>query len=128
MVLDEQLSQDGLTDLVLNGSDAFALIRGVWQSVDLYLSPAEVARLAVELCDRGGRHLDLANPFADVSVDGMRVHAVLAAGVSEQPLLSIRKHSARVIEVAVELQELVRERKNFLVSGATGAGKTTLIR
>jgi pilus assembly protein CpaF len=128
MVLDEQLSQDGLTDLVLNGSDAFALIRGVWQSVDLDLSPAEVARLAVELCDRGGRHLDLANPFADVSVDGMRVHAVLAAGVSEQPLLSIRKHSARVIEVAVELQELVCERKNFLVSGATGAGKTTLIR
>ena len=92
------------------------------------LSVDEVSRLAIEVCDRGGRHLDLANPFADVSVDGMRIHAVLAAGVSEQPLLSIRKHSARVVEVSAELQEIVRERKNFLVSGATGAGKTTLIR
>lgn len=128
MVLDEQLSQDGLTDLVLNGSATFALIRGVWQRLEVGLGEDEVARLAVELCDRGGRHLDLANPFADVSVDGMRVHAVLAAGVSEKPLISIRKHSARVFPINEELQEIVRSRKNFLVSGATGAGKTTLIR
>jgi pilus assembly protein CpaF len=128
MYLQQQLSQDGLTDLVLNGSAGFALIHGIWQPAELALSPAEVTRLAIDLCDRGGRHLDLANPFADVSLAGMRVHAVLAAGVSEQPLLSIRKHSARVVEVAAELQEIVRERKNFLVSGATGAGKTTLIR
>jgi pilus assembly protein CpaF len=128
MILDEQLAQPGLTDLVFNGSAGFALVDGAWQPATLELGVEEVTRLAIELCDLGGRHLDLANPFADVSVEGMRVHAVLAAGVSEKPLLSIRKHSARVFAVSPELQEIVRSRKNFLVSGATGAGKTTLIR
>jgi pilus assembly protein CpaF len=128
MKIDELLKQVGLTDLVLNGTAGFALIHGQWRAVTSELTVEEITRLAIDLCDRGGRHLDLANPFADVSVDGMRVHAVLAAGVSDKPLLSIRKHSARVFEVGVDLQEIIRTRKNFLVSGATGAGKTTLIR
>ena len=128
MNLTEQLAREGLTDLVLNGTSAFALIHGHWEPIELALSAEEVTRLAIELCDLGGRHLDLANPFADVSVDGMRVHAVLAAGVSSAPLLSIRKHSARVFAINQELQEIVRSKKNFLVSGATGAGKTTMIR
>ena len=128
MILDEQLSNPDLTDLVFNGAAGFALVNGRWQRANVQLEIEEVTRLAIELCDLGGRHLDLANPFADVSVDGMRVHAVLAAGVSQQPLLSIRKHSARVFAVNHELQEIVQSKKNFLVSGPTGAGKTTLIR
>ncbi len=128
MQLEDLMAQEGLTDLVINGSAGFALIDGTWQLVNHGLELDEVAKLAIELCDRGGRHLDLANPFADVSVDGFRVHAVLAAGVSTKPLISIRKHSARVFAVSEELQEVVTSRKNFLVSGATGAGKTTLLR
>lgn len=128
MILDELISQPGLTDLVLNGASGFALVHGEWQPVTTAHSVEEVSRLAIELCDRGGRHLDLANPFADVSVEGLRIHAVLAAGVTDKPLLSIRKHSANVFPVSNELQEIVRTKKNFLVSGATGAGKTTLIR
>ncbi len=119
---------ENLTDLVINGSRAFALIEGGWRPIHLGLESAEVARLAVELCDEGGRHLDLANPFADVSVEGFRVHAVLPAGVSQQPLISIRKHTSRTFAVTPELQEIVSTHKNFLVSGATGAGKTTLLR
>ena len=128
MILDEQLSNPDLTDLVFNGADGFALVNGSWQRATVQLAVEEVTRLAIELCDLGGRHLDLANPFADVSVDGLRVHAVLAAGVSQLPLLSIRKHSARVFAVNQELQEIVTSKKNFLVSGPTGVGKTTLIR
>ena len=128
MQIDRLLEDPALSDLVINGESAFGLISGVWREFELGLSAAEVASLAIELCDRGGRHLDLANPFADVSVDSMRIHAVLPAGVSTKPLISIRKHSARVVEVPPELQEIVLKRQNFLVSGATGAGKTTLLR
>ncbi len=128
MRFEEVMARQELTDIVINGDVAFALISGVWQPCDLELDQAGVARLAVELCDRGGRHLDLANPFADVSVDGYRVHAVLPAGVTDRPLISIRKHTARTFDITPELQEIVNSRKNFLVSGATGAGKTTLLR
>ena len=128
MQIDRLLEDPALSDLVINGESAFGLIGGVWRELELGLSATAVANLAIELCDRGGRHLDMANPFADVSVDSMRVHAVLPAGVSTKPLISIRKHSARVVEVRPELQEIVINRQNFLVSGATGAGKTTLLR
>lgn len=128
MQLEYLMAEDGLTDLVINGSSAFTLISGNWRPFSIQMDESELAKFAIELCDRGGRHLDLANPFADVSVDGFRVHAVLPAGVSTKPLISIRKHNARVFDVSPELQELVTSRKNFLVSGATGAGKTTLLR
>ena len=127
MQIDRLLEDPALSDLVINGESAFALIGGVWRELELGLNSTEVANLAIELCDRGGRHLDMANPFADVSVDSMRVHAVLPAGVSNKPLISIRKHSARVVEVRPELQEIVINRQNFLVSGATGAGKTKVL-
>jgi pilus assembly protein CpaF len=128
MQIRELMSQDSITDLVINGTNSFALISGRWQAHPLALSATEVARLAIELCDLGGRHLDLANPFADVSVDGYRVHAVLPAGVAAVPLISIRKHASQVFAVDSELQEIVSSHKNFLISGSTGAGKTTLLR
>lgn len=128
MQLQALLAQAELTDLVFNGTSCFGLKDAVWRRIPNELTEAEVSRLAIELCERGGRHIDLSTPFADVSVDGFRVHAVLAAGVAAKPLLSIRKHSQRTFEVSAELQEVVRSRQNFLVSGATGAGKTTLLR
>lgn len=125
----ESLMQDpAITDLVFNGKNAFALRRGVWVRSATEFDPAEVGRFAVELCAQGGRHIDFANPFADVAVDGFRIHAVLAAGVSAQPLLSIRRHSNRLVPLSDELQEIVHARENFLITGATGAGKTTLLR
>jgi pilus assembly protein CpaF len=128
MQLETFLSHPEITDLVFNGGSCFVMKSGRWQPLESELSEGDVAKLAIELCDRGGRHIDMASPFADVSVDGFRVHAVLAAGVSSKPLISIRKHSASTFAVSPELQEIVRARQNFLVTGSTGAGKTTLLR
>jgi pilus assembly protein CpaF len=123
-----ELFQNPLTtDVVFNGAAGFELVAGRWLPVDSR-SDEQVAALAVELCEAGGRRIDLSMPFADVSVEGFRVHAVLPAGVSAVPLLSIRKHNSRVVPLTRELQEIVESRQNFLVSGATGAGKTTLLR
>ena len=128
MQLENLLSQEGLTDLVFNGVHGFARVSGRWQEIAPAESETEVAQLAIELCERGGRHIDLASPFADVSLDGMRVHAVLPSGVAKKPQLSIRKHAAKLVAVTPELQAIVDGRQNFLISGATGAGKTTLLR
>lgn len=127
MQLSELFHNPLTTDVVFNGGAGFELTSGRWHAIEPR-SDQEVAALAVELCEAGGRRIDLSMPFADVSVEGFRVHAVLPAGVSVKPLLSIRKHNSRVIPLSRELQEIVESRQNFLVSGATGAGKTTLLR
>lgn len=89
-----------------------------------------------------GKRLDLASPFADIALPGgLRAHAVLASGCSDQTLISIRIHQPKALgldnlvasgflaaEQAGFLRKLISERKSFVVSGATGAGKTTLIR
>jgi pilus assembly protein CpaF len=123
------LRQPGLTDLVYNGHEhGFALIEGRWHQLPPLESEEQLVSHARELCARGGRHIDLANPFADVSVEGYRIHAVLAAGVTNKTILSIRTHSAKVVPIGKELQEIVDSRANFLITGATGSGKTTLLR
>ena len=127
MDIESLLENPLITDIVLNGSACFVLQAGVWvRQGDL--SEGEVASLAIQLCERGGRRLDLASPFADVTVGGHRVHAVLPAGVSNKPLLSIRKHSNKTVPLSGELQKVVQNKQNFLISGGTGSGKTTLLR
>jgi pilus assembly protein CpaF len=128
-VLNLILETEGLTDLVFNGhGHGFARVNGSWRAVPSFESEEDLAAEARSLCAAGGRHIDLANPFADVQVSGLRVHAVLASGVSSKTLLSIRRHASTLVPLTSELQEIVEARKNFLISGATGSGKTTLLR
>ncbi|PRI10496.1 CpaF family protein [Leucobacter massiliensis] len=105
------------------------------------LDPAEVRRIAVELVAAGGRHLDELHPCADVRLgDGIRVHAVLppvAAGgaavsirvprVSPPGLDELVRAGLCSAALAGELRGAVRARRNLLVTGGTGSGKTTVL-
>ncbi|WP_336660544.1 CpaF family protein [Leucobacter sp. USHLN153] len=103
--------------------------------------PEAVLRLATGLIAAGGRHLDELHPCADVRLgDGIRVHAVLppvavgGAAVSIRlprinppsfaELLSGGLCSPRVAEI---LQEAIAHRRNVLITGGTGCGKTTVL-
>lgn len=133
----------GLSDLVLNGAgfaqadfgDGLTEIDNPFQ--DAQTLAATMSQLALE----AGARLDIAKPIADFSLYGARFHAVLAQGVSQQPLLSIRKHIPQRITLShleevgmlssVQrswLEEQVVLRKSILISGATSSGKTTLLR
>jgi Flp pilus assembly CpaF family ATPase len=83
--------------------------------------------------DRGQPRLNLRLP------DGSRLFALM--DVSHRPVLSIRRHRlVRVflrnlvelgaIDASLEafLAALVRARKNLIIAGGTGAGKTTMLR
>ncbi|MBW3079089.1 CpaF family protein [Bifidobacterium simiiventris] len=107
-----------------------------------FRSPQTVRDYAVQLCAQLGRRLDDACPIADASsVDGLRVHAVIAPIVPHGAAISIRlpPRSPPTLESLCAngmmppmwlpiLRTLMTRRATMLVTGGTGAGKTTLLK
>ncbi|QSY58443.1 Flp pilus assembly complex ATPase component TadA [Bifidobacterium saguini] len=107
-----------------------------------FRSPAVVREYAVQLCAQLGRRLDDACPIADASsVEGVRVHAVIAPLVPQGAAISIRFPSIEAVtlqQLACNsmfpmswlplLQGLVHGKATILVTGGTGSGKTTLVK
>jgi pilus assembly protein CpaF len=139
----ELIDNPKATDICLQvGSTQIDLGKGLESVNSLVLSESELSALAKELIELGGRRLDLANPFADVALPGgLRVHAVLKSACSDSTQVSIRLHSP--VSISLEellsnglatlsqselIQEIVSSRSSFLITGATGTGKTTLLR
>ena len=102
---------------------------------------ADVRALAVRLAALGGRRLDDSQPLVDVRLpDGVRLNAVIPPLSGEVTVLSFRipRHrgftlselvgSGTVVpDVADLLLHVLERRKNFLISGGTGSGKTALL-
>jgi pilus assembly protein CpaF len=134
----------GVTDLVLDAAgvlwaddgDGLAAATG-W----VPLEPGESRRLAVALIAAGGRHLDDAMPFADVRLPGgIRAHAVLPPISTGGALVSVRlarQQPWRLADLvatgmldgatAERLRDDVRGRRNVLITGPAGSGKTSLL-
>ena len=88
-----------------------------------------------------GRRLDDASSWVDGRLpDGTRLHAILSPLAKPGTLISLRKPSrlaptltfleerqSLCPRMAEELRELIRNRRAFLVTGATGSGKTTVL-
>ena len=104
-------------------------------------SESHVRRTIDKIVTRIGRRVDEASPMVDARLpDGSRVNAVIPPLAVDGSLLTIRKFSAdpyRVNDlidfgtltqtVADFLSACVRGRLNILISGGTGAGKTTTL-
>ncbi len=83
-----------------------------------------------------GKRLDRSTPIVDARLaDGARVCAVVAPIAVDGTTVSIRRHRARRIALdrfadrptIALLAEIVEQRANVLVTGATSSGKTTLL-
>jgi pilus assembly protein CpaF len=115
---------------------------GLENLTDVETSDTELATLARELIELGGRRLDHAIPFADVSLPGgLRVHAALKSGCSTNTLISIRLHQTKAISLdelllpsfasaihQATIRQIAHTGESFLIAGPTGSGKTTLLR
>lgn len=92
------------------------------------------------IANRFGKKLDADFPILNLRLpDGSRMAALIPPVVNPQPLMTIRKFTSReftmddlierrmlTTEQAQLLTEAVRSGDNLLISGGTGAGKTTL--
>jgi len=132
-----------VTDLFVNGDRGLWIDRGAGAEREVAWSADEdaVRALAVRLIARGGRHIDEATPAVDVRLGrGIRVHAVLPPVSSAGTLISVRVPRAAGFPLAAlartgmvdesqeaVLREAVAGRRNLLVTGAGGTGKTTLL-
>ncbi|MCC9176542.1 TadA family conjugal transfer-associated ATPase [Arthrobacter sp. zg-Y750] len=131
-----------VSDILVNGPDRVWVDAG--HGLELtgvrFAADSDVLALATRLVAAGGRRLDDSCPCVDVQLQGYRVHAVLQPVSTGSTLLSIRIHRNRAFTLAelgrggtmdgrceAVLREIVRRRLNFLVSGATGSGKTSLL-
>jgi pilus assembly protein CpaF len=135
----QQLADAQVTDILVNGPhDVWTDGEGGLRRAEVaFGSDADVRALAARLVAAGGRRLDDGNPCADVHLAGYRVHAVLPPVSTGGTLLSIRLHRPRrfaLAELLVAtpqwrpyLEAIVLQRLNFLICGATGSGKTTML-
>ncbi|HWL02588.1 MAG TPA: TadA family conjugal transfer-associated ATPase [Microbacteriaceae bacterium] len=131
-----------VTDVFVNGGQVWADRGGGPQREPaLSLGPDDARALAVRLIGLAGRHVDESSPCVDARLgDGMRVHVVLPPVAPHGPLVSIRLpavapwsldalHAAGFLpgRTRARIAALVAERRNVLISGAAGTGKTTLL-
>ena len=137
------LEDSAVTDVVVNGTQVWVdRGEGMEEVADSGLAGEEETRaLAVRLAASCGQRLDDASPIVDGTFpSGVRLHAIIPPLSAEGTLISLRTHRARVLtlaelseggSVASELVPLVRRlvtgKANVLISGATGAGKTTFL-
>ena len=138
-----QLAADrSVTDLLVNGDGAVWLDRGRgMERSSVRIEADDLRPLAVRLAGVAGRRLDDAQPWVDgVLPGGVRLHAVLPPLADGGPHLSLRfaRHRpggvdalARLGSVTPDMAELLRgvvaARASLVVTGGTGAGKTTVL-
>ena len=131
-----------VTDLLVNGDGSVWVDRGRGvEASGARVPPSELRALAVRLAGVAGRRLDDAQPWVDgVLPGGVRLHAVLPPLSDGGPHLSLRfaRHrpaglddlvglGALTVDTAAVLRALVRDRVSLVVTGGTGAGKTTVL-
>jgi pilus assembly protein CpaF len=134
----EGLLQDSsVTDILLvGGRGVWVERKGVLEEVDLLLDAAEVLHLIERTVAPLGLRVDRSSPMVDARLpDGSRVNAVVPPLTVDGPCLTIRRFAARAIAleamapppIASLLRVAVAGGQNILISGGTGAGKTSLM-
>ena len=135
------------TDVIVNGPGSVWKDQGAgMEQVDIKGDPAlaterEVRALAVRLAAQCGQRLDDASPIVDGTFpSGVRLHALVPPLSANGTLISLRTHRSHVLTMreliaggsipaalGQLMEAMVLGKANVIISGATGAGKTTFL-
>ncbi len=141
--LEPYLRDNDVAEVMVNGPfDIWLERKGKLTKVDgKFKDEAHLRRTIDKIVSRIGRRVDESSPMVDARLpDGSRVNAVVPPLAIDGSSLTIRKFSADPLTVsdlikfgslsertADFLDACVRGRLNVVVSGGTGAGKTTTL-
>lgn len=136
------LDDPRVEEVWINGpGSVFVSRHGRTELTNVVLTPQDVMATIETMLATTGRRVDLSTPFVDASLpDGSRLHVVLPDITRAHPAVNIRKFIARSrsLDDAVATEQLTAPAAAFLraavacganivISGATQAGKTTLL-
>jgi pilus assembly protein CpaF len=137
------MADPAVTDILVNRFDQVYIERfGQIEPTDVrFRDNAHLVRIIQRIAARVGRRVDDASPMVDARLpDGSRVNATIPPVTLDGPTLSIRRfghHRLRRDELlrlrmfSAEMMQFLElaviGRKNILISGGTGSGKTTYL-
>lgn len=137
------IEDESVTEIMINGSQSIFFERaGQLIKSDLTFDSDEQVRVLIDrIIGPLGRRIDESSPMVNARLpQGHRVNAVIPPIALDGPHLTIRAFTRRVFtleemrlsgsfgeSVQTFLGWLVRARKNVVVSGGTGSGKTTML-
>ena len=132
-----------VTEIMVNNWDTIYVERAgklYWTGTKFH-DEGQLRRTIDKIVGKVGRRVDEASPYVDARLpDGSRVNAVIPPLAIDGPCLTIRKFAAdpyqsedlvefgtMTSQVSKFLEACVRGRINIMVSGGTGAGKTSTL-
>ncbi len=141
--LEPLLKDNTITDILVNGyANVFVERAGLLEHTPVtFKDDRHLLRIIDKIVAAVGRRVDESSPMVDARLaDGSRVNAIIPPLAVDGPLLSIRKFAKIPINMdtlvefgslpatfAELLRGIVRCRRNVLISGGTGTGKTTML-
>lgn len=137
------LDDPDVTDVLVNGPDEIWVDgrEGLRQSSATFADEGEIIAVVERAITPLGLRIDRSSPIVDARLpDGSRLHAVIPPATPGSPIVAIRRFTESVADLgalveagscsvahAEALRDVVEGRRNILVSGGTGTGKTTLL-
>ena len=141
--LEPLLKDPTISDIMVNGFDNVYIERGgrVIETSIRFKDQAHVRMIIERIVSAVGRRIDDSSPIVDARLlDGSRVCAVIPPLSLIGPVMSIRRYGKKVLttEELLKLETLttgmldflsgcVEARLNIVISGGSGAGKTTIL-
>jgi len=137
------LADDEITEIMVNGPNQIYIEKKgrLIRSNQTFMDDASVMAIIERIVSPLGRRIDESQPYVDARLaDGSRVNAIIHPLSLIGPCLTIRKFSRtpftdqdliRFGTITPQVAEFIRIcvllRKNIIVSGGTGSGKTSLL-
>lgn len=141
--IEPYLREEDVSEVMVNGPDSVWLERGgrLVKAESTFADEAHLRRVIDKIVSRIGRRVDESSPMVDARLpDGSRVNAVVPPLAIDGSALTIRKFATDPLtdEDLIRFGSLspqnrdflaacVAGRLNIIVSGSTGAGKTTTL-
>jgi pilus assembly protein CpaF len=137
------LDDPRVSEIMINGPSQIFCERGGRIELTAHTFDSDAGLLAAlrNIAQFAGRPLDPQHPVLEARLpDGTRVQAVIPPAAQAGPSVSIRRFSQRTLTLrdltamgslsetaAAHVSRAVTEKKNLVVSGGTGTGKTSLL-
>jgi Flp pilus assembly CpaF family ATPase len=141
--LQDLLRAPTVTEIMVVGSDQIYVEQAglIERSGRRFISDEVTESIIERIVAQVGRRIDRSQPLVDARLpDGSRVNAIIPPLAVKGPSLTVRKFPAQRLTMddlvdlgsistaaATFLRACVIDRRNILVSGGTGTGKTTLL-